>query len=470
MQSSPILHSTNSIVNESTSLPIKISQIESTSVLKENHCDPDSHADSVSEVTPYPIETDFLEEITNKLKNITLVENLNNNPIQNLEINSKMTSTITTMDLIKIMKPFDGAPRTLNRFIRNADRIIATAQGNADLLTDLIRTKITDKANEILISVGDPNDWELIKTHLLTQFSDRRTVETILYKLNTISQGSKNLETYFAEISDLQTALLNSIDPGKPEEFRAGQTEVYLSIVLKSFIAGLDLKLGYIVRANKPENIKDAYDVCLNEMSMLQSNLDRNRLTQRQTHHQHTPQHTQQSKPLHFQNSFRTQPVHNSPMYKPTFQPPQINRPNPFNHSNHFRPLQTNRPFFGPTQTQQPFVNKPAFTPNQSYQPKPFYNPTPMDTSSGNTKQVLHNKPNIQFKPTGPPNFVSKELFNVGQEHNYDQEYYEEYSPYEYDTQEEDYSQQSDVHPENSTPDENFQSIASTLKPPDCSN
>lgn len=266
MPKSPNLRKTNKqIANEGLSLPTHFLVVEGTSTSQENN-NADSVADSVNEVTLYPLKENVLESIINKLKNIELnnnTDNLNSNPNNNNN-NTEMATTITTMDLIKIMTPFDGTSGTLNRFIRNGDRVIATANNNEDLVTDLLRTKITGKANEMLISVGDPNDWSTIKNHLQTQFSDRRTLETILHKLNTISQGNKPLELYYAEISDLQTALLNSVDTTKSVEFRAGQNEVYLDIVLKSFIAGLDSQLGYIVRANKPTNIKEAYDICLN--------------------------------------------------------------------------------------------------------------------------------------------------------------------------------------------------------------
>lgn len=65
--------------------------------------------------------------------------------------------------------------------------------------------------------------------------------------------------------------MINTIDQTKFEDYIAGQTDLKMKMVLTSFITGLDPKLGYIVRSNRPRSIKDAYDVCLNEISMQQS-------------------------------------------------------------------------------------------------------------------------------------------------------------------------------------------------------
>lgn len=352
-----------------------------------------------------------LNEIINRVQNINLENNLiedNLNIIQNN--NSSTMATITVLDLLKNITCFDGTPGTLNRFLRNADRIINTStEATKEMVTDMVRNKITGKANDMLISVADPSNWTTIKNHLVTQFSDRRTVETILHKLNTISQGQKTLETYYAEVSDLQTALLNSIDQLKSQDYIAGQTDMNIMIVLKSFIAGLDPKLGYIVRANKPSTIKDAYDTCLNEISMQQSSYDRSRLTNRNTPNYYNPQPTirkpipntrQQLQPPRFNYTpqyaqqpyippqfnaqpFKQQsnsPMHNqNPLYKtqqPTYRPTTFTQ--------QYRPQQSNQPFFNrPQQSNQPSFNRP--------QPNLVKRPTPMDVSSGNTRQVIHN-------------------------------------------------------------------------------
>lgn len=356
-------------------------------------------------------------------------------------------TTITVIDLIKNLNNFDGTPGTLNRFLRNANRIITTAGENPatiEMVTDMVRNKIVGKANEILISVGDPSAWNLISEHLKTQFSDRRTVETILHKLNTISQNNKSLELYYSEISDLQTALLNSIDSSKTAEFISGQTEIYIMIALKSFIAGLDQKLGYIVRANRPTTIKDAYDICLNEISMQQSSNDRSRLSH---------------KPL--QSSTSYQPPRNSiNNNRPLLQPPRFNYNNQNNNSHQLR---QNSPMNNPLFRTQNNYNRPPVYAQQQYRPQtsnqPIFNrppqqsnnnnqyrSTPMDVSSGNTKQVIHRQLNNQ------------ETDNVDNHDNYDDYEYEE-------------NYEDEIY--NELPleqDENFSKRASTYDPPDLSN
>lgn len=376
----------------------------------------DYSSDTSSDIEENTLHPNIIENLNNQFKKFNISENTPNTSTNSNNFDSnpylnpnEMAQPVTALDIIKLLDPFDGTPGTLNRFVRNVDRIISlqTLPVQKELFTDLIRNKIKDKANELLISVGDPSDWAEIKSHLLTQFSDRRTQETILHKLNTICQHGKTLEQYYAEISDLQTALFNSVDPEKSSEYKLGQTEVYLSIVLKSFIAGLDSNLGYIVRSNNPANIKEAYDICLNEISMQSSCRDRNRLAQ------NFRQPISQAP-----TSNRTQ-TNNSPLnrnatysFPKTPVKPYVNNP-------HRPPFQFNKPNFNPNANQQ--FKPQAFTNNN-------YKPTPMDTSSGNTRQVLHRPgPSNFFKPTGTPNFTSKELFNVNYyDNNYDpeQQYY----------------------------------------------
>lgn len=366
-----------------------------------------------------------------------------------------MSDTINVMDLIKVMVPFDGKPGTVNRFIRSIDRIIsALSDKNAatvELFTDLIRGKIVGKADEILVSVGDPSDWTSIKSHLITQFSDRRTQESILNKLNTVCQVGKSLEQYYAEVCDLQTALINSIDSTQSADYKKGQLEIYLGIVLKSFIAGLNHELGYIVRSNKPKDVKEAYDVALNELSMQNAARDRGRLASNQKQFikpriQMPTSTFTQNRPSTSHNTV----YNNSPMYQPTHSqrpPQQFHKPNPFQNPNHYRPIQYNKPVF----------NQPQ---NQTFTPKPnLPNPTPMDISV-QTRQPYRtlNSNQPYFKPTGPTHITSRELHNTEQyevpddynEHNYNHNYYN----YEYDNPEEP-TDENNVTPE--IDDVNFQ-------------
>lgn len=93
-----------------------------------------------------------------------------------------------------------------------------------------------------------------------------------------------------------------------------------------------------------------------------------------------------------------------------------------------------------------------------------------MDISSGNTRQIIYNRPNNMFKPSGPPNFTSKELFNVDNENTtfdqYEQDYYDSNEPHEYEYNPQ-YNNQSEQYEPDIQQDENFPTNASTSKPPD---
>lgn len=86
MPKSPNLRKTNKqIANEGLSLPTHFLVVEGTSTSQENN-NADSVADSVNEVTLYPLKENVLESIINKLKNIELnnnTDNLNSNPNNN---------------------------------------------------------------------------------------------------------------------------------------------------------------------------------------------------------------------------------------------------------------------------------------------------------------------------------------------------------------------------------------------------
>lgn len=174
-------------------------------------------------------------------------------------------------------------------------------------------------------------------------FADNRTIDSINLKLNSLVQGNKSLKEYYTETIDLQTVLLNTVDKSQGVDVAKGQYIVHTNNVLSSFISGLNPSLGYIVRVNKPKNLKEAYDICQNEIARQHASNERNKFRQNiyvksniqkpiSPNYSYPNKNLQQYYRPPNQNNFQNvrphyNNTHNSPMHRPQLQPARFNPP-----------------------------------------------------------------------------------------------------------------------------------------------
>lgn len=329
--------------------------------------------------------------------------------------------TINPFKCIELLPNFSGQVGTLNNFIAQVDIYYQLVPGTdvlgRNVMNGLIRNKITEEASNSLISIGNPLEWETIRKHLLDYFSDKRSIDHLKRKLTELVQRNKTLEEYYSEASDIQTALINAVDPSLPPTEKQYYIRDIAREVLREFLLGLKPELSNYTRPQNPANIKEAFELARN-----QENYIRGQQAKLNLRPQHQTEQPKSSRPISSQNSQPWQPMF--PNSRPRFWPNQ-NFSAPFSQNRQsFNPHR-----FNPQTSQNPFTNprQPNFRPPQfaQYKPMPFRQnqfqfpqqsrqplpkPTPMDISV----QTRQNPP-TQQRPffsnnNQAPNFVSREL------------------------------------------------------------
>lgn len=413
---------TRNIASEYRSSEYNLSNLENSTTDSENS---DSSSKSIA---PQKTESTVIEQLSLDLNNLEIIEN---QPSKNLDIKHSLKpehTTITTMTTpsyqinpfkcVELLPQFSGQVGTLNNFVAQVDiyyQLVPEADTlGRNVMNGLIRNKITGEASNSLVSIGNPLNWVTIKNHLLNYFSDKRSVDHLKRKLTELVQRNKSLEDYFSEASDLQTALINTVDPSLPPSEKQYYIRDTSREVLREFLLGLRPELSNFVRPQNPQNIKEAFDQARNQETYLQGQQAKLGLRQ-QSDRLTTNYKPQQSRNQQYTHSRQWQPNFQQTSFKPP--PHQLNaprfNPNP-NPQNPF--YNTRQPFFKPPQfSQRPGQNFQFNRPNYQSQPQNFPQkprlpePTPMDIST----QTRQNQPTGHrfFPSTGQkPNFTFREL------------------------------------------------------------
>lgn len=411
---------------------------------------------------------DSIEDLTNQFssnlaidcncENSSPVEAVANSNLINFSSNNQVNliSTMTTTDYsinpfkcIGMLPNFSGQVGTLNNFIAQVDTyhqlVPAADLLGKNVMNGLIRNKIVGEASNSLVGIGNPLEWNTVKAHLINYFSDKRSIDHLKRKLTELVQRNKSLEEYYSESSDLQTALINTVDPA----LSPAEKEYYIRDVsrevLREFLLGLRPDLSNYVRPQNPTNIKDAFEMARNQENYIRgqqaklNNHSRTDIKQnlskplftKQTTSQHWQPNFSSSQPR-YQPQNRFSPPQSQP-YRPTTYPPKNNFPiqrNPFYspRQSNFRPNQFGQYTPMPTQMRPPDVsNSPLRRPN-------LPDPTPMDISVQSRLNQSSQRPFVSNNGQRP-NFVSKELFTqepIQDLTNY-HDYREPYDPQSYD-------------------------------------
>lgn len=411
-----------------------------------------------------------LAENQNIIQNSDLIptQNLNsdNTQLQNLEPISNITSimslpTIAVRDYLDLIPPFDGQPTRLSTFLSACENVLLLMAPNNELsrigFTMLhIRTKLVGKAG-ILLANRTFQTFPELKTALIDLFGDQRNEESLLADLNSLKQRSQESATQFADrCIDLRSLLFSKLECNEElPAIKASKKLMYENMTLRAYLTGLNHNLSYLIRCQKPYSIEDAIRMAIEEENI---NYHRQRLS----NNPNSPQKPQNSAPpVKHQLRINPTPVRKQQPIN-TSTPPQRNYQNqsssqqtnhqsrpppfrqPFNHNNQ----QRNIPHSNRSQTN-------VFAPKSTPQPRP----TPMDTSSGNTRQQSINAPrwtSTEVYTQDEENYINPEENPEIPEENYDnfpEQYFYEENYNQEENLSEDYSQ-----------DENFTQKASTSR------
>lgn len=107
----------------------------------------------------------------------------------------------------------------------------------------------------------------IYKKNLISHFADKRDESVLIQDLHNLQQGSDNVETFFAKLSDILNSLKNWVKVNEPLSATQKNTW-YDKMALNIFTCKLREPMGSHVRSMRPENLTDARIICMREQSL----------------------------------------------------------------------------------------------------------------------------------------------------------------------------------------------------------
>lgn len=166
----------------------------------------------------------------------------------------------------------------LTSFIREVELFLPLFQGDQALYNFILQRSVVNKiqgdALQTIRTLGTSPTWEQIKTELTRSFGVRETYHS-LYHQAVSCRNNNNVSEYFNKLKDILDKLNSKyeFDVEKPVEFSPSVNE---SIVLKTFINGIDPSLASIILSRNISNLREAF-FTLEENGMIrQSRFNKN--------------------------------------------------------------------------------------------------------------------------------------------------------------------------------------------------
>lgn len=362
---------------------------------------------------PSNITESLIDDLLERVSNISIISDSSD---------SDNESTIN-MELSKLhleaVPVYDGEPATLSMFISGGEYLMQFSdRTNRDnpinsYLLRVILSKLTGRAAVLIGNREDANSWPRIKELLLQFFGDQRDENCLLRDLLNLKPERNETPYQFGiRCQDVRSLLLSRIKLYEQDaNTRKIKTTLYDQRALDVYLSGLQGNLGLAVRMQKPTTLEKAMALVIEEENF------------------HYARNTNPSSNNNYNNPRNNNQTHNYNNQKnylpnkrmaPAWQPNYQNFSHPVNWQhpivrNFSRPYNQNfqpRPFLPRSESvrrqpqNQNFNQRNVFAPGQG--PRNTYKPTPMDTSSGNTKRTQ--QPSYQYPKR--QNFVSQELFH----------------------------------------------------------
>lgn len=253
----------------------------------------ESVSDLVSEESPLmPIEhspkTEQAEKLTNPsvstnetlptctesasktlTKNIKpIISNQSNNQGNDNSNNSNplITMAFNSSEAIKLIPEFSGNSKLLQRFLQVVDfqyENTTTAEEKA-ILVRIVKSKLTEKAFDIINTYNQFNDWTTIKTTLKKQFSRARSIQLIHSDMFNLKQNyNESVTAYSHRLETLLEELNVASSSEGNEQSNKVMREYNETIARNSFCNGLWPTLKITVQAAMCNNLHQAIDLAM---------------------------------------------------------------------------------------------------------------------------------------------------------------------------------------------------------------
>lgn len=168
----------------------------------------------------------------------------------------------------------------LHSFIRSVENLLPFMRPCVNtpfynMWLQAIRRKIIDDADNVLELYGIGLDWESIKEFLIMYYNDKRDNLTLTRELYSLYQTG-TIEDFYGKIQHTLSLLINHANVSIQDlNIRADRIGMYRQNALNVFLAGLKEPIGGNIRSRGPDNLKHAFDACMEELNFQRINNSR---------------------------------------------------------------------------------------------------------------------------------------------------------------------------------------------------
>lgn len=166
----------------------------------------------------------------------------------------------------KILSKFDGTKCKLYEFVDNCDKAYSlVTEANKPILFKIIETQLTDNARVLVRNRNFP-DWPALKSHLISAYSEKRTIGQWQLELNSCRQNPKeSIISYANKVENCYIKLINSLEDNLTTNAREACVNLLKSQALNVFITGLNRDIALIIKSQRPESLEEAINLALIE-------------------------------------------------------------------------------------------------------------------------------------------------------------------------------------------------------------
>lgn len=201
----------------------------------------------------------------------------------------------------RMINRYNGDKANLHVFIdncNNAYSLLNPVYGKA--FVSVVLSKIEGNIRATLLNRSFAS-WNVLKEHLLENYSEKRTFAQWQLELNSCRQKSNEpVLQYSNRVESCLIKLIKSLDPKLTSSARDANIELLKSQALNIFISGLLPQLHILLKSQKPTNFEEAVSIAISEEQEIKSRYEMN--------------YRQDSRPNKFSNNKNNSGVYNRHM------------------------------------------------------------------------------------------------------------------------------------------------------------
>lgn len=172
-------------------------------------------------------------------------------------------------DIIKLIPNYSGDPKILHTWISQVDDALSLYDSLKHhqiyrTWVQSIRSKIVgDAHNAMVASQVDQNlTWNAMREKLIEHFADKRDLMSLVISIPFMTQGQKSIDEFYQEMCTENANLAQKLHlDSKYRQNSEPIIDFCSSIVMNSFIDGLNKPISGFVRSSNPETLIQAYKV-----------------------------------------------------------------------------------------------------------------------------------------------------------------------------------------------------------------